>query len=353
MSNTLERKYLLDTLNKAKAGLSDIEFITQSNTFVFKNGKVTTFNADIAVTMPIKLSVKGAVSAKELLGILAKIKSKEIEISTTQNEFIIRTKPHKSSQEIIEAGIRLDEDIKLPIEDMFEEKEIDFLDWQPLKQEVIDGIDFCKFSASKNENKGVLCSIHLKDNFLQTCDNYRYTHYTFSKKYFKGKSILIPINSAKEIAKYKDIEKYALTENWIHFMLKEGAIVSCRLMHGKFPDVLATNKDNPVEVKFPADTTALLDKATVFVDSSSYDTEAVHIIFGRKTMRIECRGPSGRFEGKTRITYKGTPISFSINPSFLKQIIAHDTEIFLHERIMQFKGKNYEHVVALMKPKEK
>ena len=109
----INRKNLLNSLTKVKSGLVQNEIIEQTNSFIFKNGKVFTYNDEVCLSDNIDLDTEGVVPSKEFLHFISKVKKDEIEYEVKENE--LRLKAGRSR-----VGIVLDPEIKLPIDDFKE-----------------------------------------------------------------------------------------------------------------------------------------------------------------------------------------------------------------------------------------
>ena len=71
----IKRAELLSTLTALRPGLASKEIIEQSTSFIFSDGRVVTYNDEVAVQHPVDLDIIGAVQGKELFALLNKLKS--------------------------------------------------------------------------------------------------------------------------------------------------------------------------------------------------------------------------------------------------------------------------------------
>ena len=79
----IDRKTMLATLESVRSGLSSFkELLEQSCSFVFKEGRVYTFNGEVSLNAELKMSegneVNFAVPAEDLVKLLAKLPDEEI-----------------------------------------------------------------------------------------------------------------------------------------------------------------------------------------------------------------------------------------------------------------------------------
>ncbi len=85
----VDRKLFLMQLESVMPGLSTREIIEQSSCFIFKDGKVQTYNDEIGCTQNSCLSIRGAVQALPLISILRKLKEKYLEVIPESEELLI------------------------------------------------------------------------------------------------------------------------------------------------------------------------------------------------------------------------------------------------------------------------
>ncbi len=71
----VNKKELMTTLEGVLPGLSKKEITDQGNCFVFKDGKVITYNDEVAVFHPLDLELEGAVKAEEFFAILKTVQN--------------------------------------------------------------------------------------------------------------------------------------------------------------------------------------------------------------------------------------------------------------------------------------
>lgn len=342
----IDRQYLQKRLEEAKPGLADKEVIEQSTSFVFVNGYLVTFNDEVAISFPSPLgkSVEGAVPAKEMLGLLAKFKDKEVEVYSTENELRIVGKNKK-------AGLAVTKDIELPMAELinFDPEEVDWID---LADDTLEGIQFCLFSVSPNLNKPILNSVHLKKDLIESCDNWRITRYYTDKVTFP-KPILIQAANAKILPRYPSLTKYTIYDGWAHFSDDEDSfIVSCRILEEKYPDVSQFIARGNTTIKFPDGMEEVLQRADVLTDHSKIDNEKVSVNIKRDKIIVSSDGPMGWFREtvKAKDLNKVDSVEFNINPSFLKQILNLMSHAKVNNKaaVMNFSGEKFLHIVSLL-----
>ena len=160
----VNRSEFLKALDSVKPGLGRKGDTGKS--FHFSNGWVFACNGEIAISAPLPngLDIQGAVPAKELSTMLAKIEAEQIGIAAepeririTVDTMKVRIKCSKSS---------------LPTEVM-QKPAADA--WINLSDDFREKLKLCLLSIGKNPNDPVLQCVHCHGNIIEACDNMRMT----------------------------------------------------------------------------------------------------------------------------------------------------------------------------------
>ena len=332
----VNRKELLSILDKVSPGLSSTEILEQSSSFVFKDGLVMTFNDEISVSHPVPYDWTGAVVAKELIALLKKYKDDELDVTLSGEEFLIKTKRG-------EAGIRLDAEIQLPIDDIAAPKQ-----WKPLPKNFHDAIDFTLFTTGKDLSRPVLSCIHLIDRYAESSDNYRLTSYDMGEDAAKAfpKSVLLPVDSARQLLNYT-LDRYSVAEGWLHFRAKDKVVYSCRSMEGDFPSLSDFLDVKGTKFEIPDDLADTLDRAGIFSLMEAANFPSVDITLAPGWLHVESKNETGWVKEKIRLKYKGDEVTFTVNPAFLQEVLGRMKKAIVGEKMIKFEGDNFQHVAIL------
>lgn len=339
------REELLNVLNMVKPGLAGKEIVEQSTSFIFQDKQVFTYNDEIAVSHPINVELRGAVKAKELHALLSKSTEKEIELETTDTELRLKGKRSK-------AGIALEVELKDALKEALAQTNKEHK-WHYLPKKFLEALRFCLFSVSRDFTNPSLTCLHVKLDWIESCDNFRLTRYSLeqNEETFEG-PWLLPAFAAEHLSKYKPIE-FALTKGWAFFRNADKVIFSCRIPEkNEFPDLNPHIKEKGEKVEIPKGVEEMLEKAGIFTDEDSYD---IHVLVELKNNWLVVKGKNavGWFEEKIRARYKGKPIQFEVNPKFLQEILKHLNEAEVSDRLLKFKGKGYVHCCTIAAPSAK
>jgi hypothetical protein len=262
----MDTKLLIKILEKLKAGVSD-QF--ELSKFAFFDGKyVTSFNFEIGVSLQFESEeLKGALPVKELLAILKKLKNEDLEIIKNDAHIIFGCGT-------MELGLNL-VDHKNPLEVGGIE------DWRSLPEGFKDAVRFCLPFASGNTSHGIAQCVVVRDEAVYASDNNRFIKHEIAGS-VKGQ-IAIPKKNAETIMSY-DIKEYDVSKAWVHFRDSEGAVFSCRMFAGTYPDINRIIFDDWQEVNIPDN---LLD-AIIKVSDLSQDVGKM-MTFKGKVINLDIR----------------------------------------------------------------
>ena len=89
---TVQKKQLVESLKLAMPGIESGNVVLQgSDTFIFHNGKIFTYNDSMAVSIPIEQTglveedIEGAVKADEFFKVVSKLPQDEISFEVSEN----------------------------------------------------------------------------------------------------------------------------------------------------------------------------------------------------------------------------------------------------------------------------
>ena len=327
----IQRIALLNALESVKPGLASKEVIEQSTCFVFLNNQVATYNDTVAVSIPFEIDIEGAVRSTELLSLLNKVKDKEVDVYEKDNEFRVDGEKFRSA-------VTMENEIVLPLD--FLKTKIKF---KPLPEGFETAIKSCAFSAAKETEYPNLSNIHIKDNTVESCDNFRATRCKIHKM---KEEILFPASAVRGLLNYH-FDHYGLSDGWIHLTKENGAIFSCRTYKDTYPDLDAFFEVKGRPIRLPKELEEILDRGDIF--SSDEVRESVMITINPDKIIVRGENQYGWFEESADVKRRGKEtLIFSTNPKLLKDILKHSSRVIVSERSMKFKARNFDHIVALI-----
>lgn len=333
----VKRSDFLSALRKVKPGLASSESIEQSTSFVFRDGRVITYNDEIAVSAALDLGgIEGAVGANELVALLTKSKDEEVTVTAEDKE--LRIKGPKLS-----AGITMEAEINLPILS-FEPKEGFYV----LPDAFLDGLRVCIFSAASESVSPVLSNIHMKGSFVESCDNFRLTR--FDLKEDSEDDCLIPAVAAAHLIQ-TSVSEYGEEGGWMFFREEKTDLVfACRIYNDEFPALDAfLELDKPSEVKLPKELSEVLDRSGIFASTDEKSAQdLVDVNISDNWIKVRSQNARGWVEEKIRAKTKDADFIFSVNPSILQAILKITDKAKLTDRSIHFEAADFTHVVTFV-----
>ena len=335
----MTRTDIVNILTRVKPGLASKEIVEQSASFIFKDGRVITYNDEVTISHLIDLDITGAVPASEFFALLTKIKQEDIAISVKENEIKIKEKRFESGLAFVSEIKILFDEIPKPTNKK----------WKKLPANFLSAIKFASFSASTDMTKPVLTCVYINEATVQTCDNFRAIRIDLEEEIL-GKSMLIPARSALELFKYPVI-MFQVAKGWAHFKTTDNVLFSCRTFAGKYPDTDAIFDVKGTVIKFNKKTSDALERAEIFSEPNPTDAKTVIMTLSENQITISSENEAvGWFKESFRIKYTGKAIQFGINSEFLKEILRHCNEAVIKKSktCLLFKGDDFVYTVGLV-----
>lgn len=336
MSTKMKTKDLLNALSIVKPGLSSKEgILEQSTSFAFIDGRVVTYNDEVSVSHPVEaLNITGAVKAELLYNFLSKVSAEEISISLADNYIKIVCGKSK-------VKLAIEPEIKLDLSELQNPKK-----WKSISPTFLDDIKFASMAAGKDQSYAVFTCINIReDGIIETTDRYRacrcYGDF--------DQSFLLPADVVQDIVRVNPT-KICLEKSWVHFKSKEGTIISCRIFEAKYADLdpFFNEKEWGEEFKFHPDIIDVVQRAMVFTkEGYSLDT-FLHVTIDKGCVTIKTECEFGNFEESAEIEYSGNTLQFRIVPYLFLDILKEKDTIVSHsDKLLKFKGGNWEYIAAL------
>jgi len=299
----LKRETLLHNLLRVSPGLAAREILEQSASFIFKDGRIYTFNDEILCIADYDCDFDGAVHAAPLVALLNKMEEDEIDIAPNAEGLMIAGKRSR-------AVVRMHNEILLPIDSVDEPE-----GWSELHNDFGDALDVVQGSASKDDLHFNLTCIHLSPKYVEACDGYQMTRYNIDTG--MDKDCLIKRDSAKSIIGL-GMSHVSEGKNWIHFR-SDKLTISCRRWVQDYIDLDELIDFSGRKTTLPGGLSEAVDKAEIFSSNNTSDNQiTVRIKDGK--LRLKGEGVHGWYEEIKKIEYGGESIQFMIPPRLLVEI---------------------------------
>lgn len=321
----LQKKEFLENLKACMPGIeTGSTSIQGADAFIFHNGKIFSYNDNIAVSVPTNLEeIEGAIKAEEFFKTISKFPSDEIKFSETENgTWLLKCGKAKAEMNL------LDFDFESRVNSILPDKK----NWVDLKEDFIQGIGTCKMSINKTQVAGIFFSG--KD--VVSTDGNQMNHYIMEDSELP--TFWVSDSSANELMKLKKLVALQLQGSWVHFKAEDGTIFSVKTLQAeKFPfekikNIIDTSDPEKaiLHAKFPKDLFAAIDRAVSFsIDISEHN--AVRLTLSKEKIEVSSERNSGKYSEKVAW-------SEEIKEDFEKVIVYVDASMmeFVGQRTVEF-----------------
>jgi hypothetical protein len=339
----ISRIELLEQLQSVRAGLSQKDLVEQSSCFVFRGGKVYTFNDEVSCSRDCDIGLEGAVRSKPLLELLSKLQEDTLDIIVEAVETSDASEGPSAQLKIVgknrKSGIRLDAEIMLPL-DAIEPPD----DWRKLPEEFAEAVAIVKHCAAKDSSDHFCTTcVHFSPTAIEATDNYQAARYVI-KTGFK-KSLLARRDAVSPIT---DLGMISVSEtaSWIHFKSSTGLVYSCRKYVDQFPDISKIVHGEGQSVILPKSISQAIDVAKIF-SSENADNDQVRVELSEGKVKVTGRGNSGWYSELRKATYKGPKVVFDIQPTLLLDIVSRHNECKIAPGILRVESGKFSFATSL------
>ena len=302
----INREEFLRILETVGPGLaSKGEGIQQAACFCFKEGRVMTFNDEVACIHKCPIDFEGAVRADKLRNLLFKMREETIELRPGKKHLVVKGKRKK-------AGIIMDSEVELPIHMVEKAGE-----YRPLPPEFCEALDLVQQCAGSNEEEFAYTCVHIGPKWIEASDRFQMSRYRLRTGF--EEDTYVRRDSIKHIVPL-GISKCNDTESWLHFKNDTGLRYSCRrYLEQNFPDLTQALKMKGSPVVLPKGIGDAIDLGALFAEDGSDDKQiGVELMPGK--IRIHGLGAYGWFRQWAKLKYDGKRMHFLIPPKLFGDI---------------------------------
>lgn len=344
----VNRKELVNALDFAMLGVSARgETLEQSDSFVFEEGRLVTFNDEIKTSAKSPLGdITVSVIAADFLKLLAKMPDEELDIKVLNTK--VGNTSRGSEVHIIgkrrKAGVSCFEDIALPHDAVPKADK-----WKKVTDGVMGMIQHAANVCGRDITQELTLMVHVTPDIVEACDNYRLLRADIKTGF--PNECLLPAASIGALNEL-DIRKVSLGEGWAHFKTASNQIISIRCSHEEYHKNIdhMLNMGECSNVSFPANLADILSRAAVMMDAEFTPSVTVKLTTGK--LLLESRKTNGWYQEEKRIKYDGREIEFTVHPKFLKEMLERTRKAEISEDggRMKITADNIQFLVALEVP---
>jgi len=316
----VDREELLKILKLVSQAKGEKEIVEQMSHFIFTGDDVICFNDQLCLQHAYdKIEEPFSVKATAFQSIISKIKSKEIEISVTENGVKVNGKTSKAM-----ISTQVEDEVSGLLNNLNEEVDEDS-GWLKLPKEFESALHTASLSVSKNASSILSCVYIHNGNAYSTDENCCTRAFIPDSKL---PSFFIKPKTIKILKYVGGASEMKITPNWIHFWVADDLVLSARAITGEFitDDLLQDvfECQDSIKLKLPEDILDGIDFVETMTDEFS-PTMRIHINKGRLTIKTESM--MGWAEKDFKIGGKHKETLFFINILFLQKILKHTHEL--------------------------
>lgn len=332
------REALLAALRFANLGVAQSESLEQSNTFVFTEKELITFNDEVMTRSPTPLpGIQGAVVAREFMALVDKLPDEELEIEIKGEEIILKGTRRT-------AGVTCYAEITLPYDAVPLPEE-----WSTLKENVLDMLQQAARTCGRDVTQELTMMVHVTPKLVEACDNFRLFRATLPTG-FPGEGLLM--GSGVTLLDGLGVQKVSMGQGWAHWQTEDKRVISLRCGEGKYHDKMeqALNLGKAEETSLPANLDEIVSRTTITMSGDEDPAIGVALESGKLT--VTSRKAEGWYKETKKVKYEGEGMEFSVHPKFLLEMLKRTRRVMVNKTRMKMTADGIEFVVALVKSKE-
>ncbi len=335
----VNRKELVEKLNRLKYGLPKGNIVQDDYCFLFFGGRIYTYNDDVCISTKFDMDNDFAVRADEFLSTLQKITPDIFTLIVTEKTVKIKAKNYKA-----EVACTDSESLRDKIESL---KIGAGRKWKKLPEGFSEGLKLCSFSVGANMTNVIFTYINVDNNKVMSSDEYRVSEYKMKEEI--EDNLLLRGTAAIDLVKF-DMVKYFVEKGGIYFKNKEYVFwVRKDELEREYPDFSSDFKFKGSSLEFPEDTKDLVDFCSIF---SQEDFElkkkiTVNISDGKIMVIGEASGV-GKGSAVVDIDYNKKDINFEIHPRLFLEVLNKTMRVKIGEDRVLFRWKGFRHLLGLV-----
>lgn len=333
----VRRSKLIKALQLVESGLSrNKETVVQASCYVFKDGRIMTFNDEVYCSIPFAVGFEGAVGGRAFIETLGRFKEEDITFDLKDREVVVRGSGKR-------AGFKLESEILLPVGEVSHPDEAD---WQPADAGLSAALGNVASCVGTDEEKFYRTCVNVTATYVEACDNYHMMRAPVKTALTGEGSFLVRGLSIKPLDGLV-IERVACTDDWLCFRCNDELDYYCRRYIDDFPNLdLYFNKDiEGSRFVPPAGFSEAIETAQIF--TSENEIETVKVEMRDRRMRISGQGATGWYEELFTVDYRGQPMGFAAPPKLLRSFAEKHAEGVLGPTMLRVTADDFVYITSL------
>jgi len=336
----MNRQELLKALKATTPGLAKGDsLLPGSDSIAFHNGMVQSYNDALSVSYPLDCGVEVVVKAAEMIKALENMKGETVEISLDSQSLKISSGRSRLSMRMLENPPTLGMLDALGLEDQ---------DWDELPSNFMEALALCLPSTCRDMARGALAGIRVEPGCMLSTDNFRATWVDLG---WRLAGITIPQPAAAQLVRLQGMTHVAVGQAWVHFLSKDGAVFSSRLLATEYPtDGLKQEfpETSGEPYQFPDGMSEAVSRAGILSSLLDDNTDFISISEHNGMLLVRGERSCGTIDEEIPIQSGTWPAGVSINiqPGHLLEIMARCGTFTMEGRLVHFHGKGFNHIMV-------
>lgn len=345
MKQSIQVDELKQILTLAKSALEEKGLMDFTGNVIFHNKKLYAGNDKIVVMGPAPFDFDFSVNGTDLMTVLD---GGKLLAEFTLKEKVVIIKSGKVKAKLALA------DIEAPLKWLKESGLDKEVEWKQLPSGFLIGLDWCKFSASKDVSYRPHTCLKVKNDRILSTDTLRLSRFIMEEE--SDLNCLIPKEAVPIIVGFPGVNQYAMFgKSWLCFRSsKDNMVCGVRLVVGDLPPGAESLFDKEgVEIKLPEGLKEIVKRAGKFVEGIAEESKVIQIVI--KDGQIACEGTksTGFLSQFENLDYEGHDMTFLVVPALFEQVLDKAASILFCGNQLHFKVGQFSHVMVISTEKNK
>jgi hypothetical protein len=290
-----------------------------SDCFIFKKGRLYTYNGYISVSIPIAYDFECVISANELLKIVSSFKAKDIDIELKESSLLLISGRAKASINIRSETIYKQILTVVPTNP----------GWKPLPEGFGDALNRCYIRNMTVESASKIDGVFIDKNAIISTDRVVINHFKF---YESMDRIWLTSKMISELIKFPELTDYVLQDSWAIFKSGDMIFACRRYVDDRYPieqlkQVIANQKTDKMSGVLNADFRLAVANAVIFAQEKE-NRHFVNLEFMKDGIRVFSGTHSGSYDEFVDCAIEDWDhITISVDGEKLKQAMKLDVDI--------------------------
>jgi hypothetical protein len=332
----IQKNILLGQLESVTPGVAkDVVTLEQSKHFVFSNGKLITFNDEVACCRdsPFGDEVVGAVKADKLLDVLRRTPDEDLQVYVDKNQLVLSGRGRRSK-------FLLEKEIILPVNSLETPSS-----WETLPENFCAAAKETCGCAGRDEST-VIIFLHIHPKWIEATDRHQILRWPMICG--NDSSVLVRANCMEEIVGI-GVSHWFISETWIHFKSTDVNFMCRRYQGETFPDLGSCLEGTGEKIKLSKQLAAATKAARIF-SSERGGEDLLRVDLKPGKVRIVGEGITGSHEEWGKLDYSGASISFYMSPEILSRLIISEEDCEVLSGKLLIRNEKYVYVTSLLHP---